>query len=194
MNKLNLLNKIDLKLKQKSIFCMTSWINNKLIDLEARDGNNLNESAATESILREIRQTNISTFIDRDLVSQQIKGFSNKEIKYFFKGYLFLQINSILNIAEPINNKSTTVEKELGKIESKFLEDDEEKDEPKLNEKSLLMFSLSNGSNEFFGCEYEKIDLLKDLVVPKYQKIIIGPELEIRRGYIYLRNSTFSLL
>ena len=56
------------------------------------------------------------------------------------------------------------------------------------------MFSLSNGSNEFFGCEYEKIDLLKDLVVPKYQKIIIGPELEIRRGYIYLRNSTFSLL
>ena len=113
MNKLNLLNKIDLKLKQKSIFCMTSWINNKLIDLEARDGNNLNESVATESILREIRQANISTFIDRDLVSQQIKGFSNKEIKYFFKGYLFLQINSILNIAEPINNKSTTVEKEL---------------------------------------------------------------------------------
>ena len=194
MNKLNLLNKIDLKLKQKSIFCMTSWINNKLIDLGARDGNNLNESVATESILREIRQTNISTFIDRDLISQQIKGFSNKEIKYFFKGYLFLQINSILNIAEPINNKSTTVEKEPGKIESKFLEDDEEKDEPKLNEKSLLMFSLSNGSNEFFGCEYEKIDLLKDLVVPKYQKIIIGPEIEIRRGYIYLRNSTFSLL
>ena len=175
---------------------MKNWISSQISTLITLN-NRITEVQLNSYIMNEISKKDINSFIDKNQISELTKGLFESKIKSnIHKGYFFIQIEKFINIADPlviINNQSEEIEK----LESKFLANEEEEDPEILQKndlKSLLKFTFSNGNEEFYGYEYEKLDLLTDFTINKFQKIILGPEIEIRRGLIYLRNLNFSLL
>jgi len=147
--------------------------------------------------MKEICENDIHTYIDKTLVSNTFKNLSNKNNKFsLYKGFLFTQIQDFTNISEPSFNK-TIKDDEKSKVDLKFLSNEYDADEEETTKtftRSLMRMLLSNGCEEVFGCEYEKLNLVESDLIGKSKKVLIGPEFEVRRGYIYLRNSNFALL
>lgn len=193
MNVVKLMTKIDSRLKQRGIFCIDSWLSERINKISSK----YDENYLYDHIMKEICENDIQTYIDKTLVSNEFKNVLDKNNKYsLYKGFLFTQIQDFTNISEPSMNK-TMKDEEKSKVDLKFLSNEDDADEEettKTNTRSLMRLLLSNGCEEVFGCEYEKLNVLESAVISKPNKVLIGPEFEVRRGYIYLRNSNFSLL
>lgn len=185
--------KLDQILVNKKIFCRETWLRSKVNELTSTN-------TIEEDLLKEINRTDINDFIDKE----RLEKYSNlkshldfaTKLSHVNNKFLLFQITGNCNIAEPSNKIDKNGENldVLDQFESKFLQGDEEV--KKNFEKVVLKLQMTDGLNVCYGFEYETVKIISELLGGdnKFPKIIVGPNLEIRRGIIYLNNSNTRLL
>jgi hypothetical protein len=180
-------------LTNKYIFCKQDWLKEKIELYKTKN-------KIEDLIYQETLSNDINSFIDSDKVNSYLdlsKYNDLQDEKHIIKGkYVFSQINSFTNIAEPKDSteeKEEDNEEENEQFESKYLQS-EEGEKAKV-EKLIFKLGLFNGKDEFIGFEYEPIKPLPKLLMNnKFCKVLIGPTIEVRRGIYYLKNDNFKFL
>lgn len=194
----SLLNKVEQFLQKNYIYCTKSFLKNKIEAFK-------NLPKLEEKILEVIRTEDINSFIDKEKIgnfklAESCKyDVKNVKIKY----NLLFQIDGYSNIAEPLekNNKANEANNnenldELDNFESNYLQGDGEEN-VKQTEKVILKIKLTNGVDTLYGFEYEELTDLKKFLATKdnkFVKIIVGPEVEVRRGILYLSQKNVKLI
>lgn len=183
------LDQIRLDFQRQFIFLNYEWISSLyqsyIVDQEYRKDKFL------LFLKQQIIDLNISVFIDYQQI-KSINEINNFDIKVnMIKGYYFLQILQIGNISEPKKLYSSNIDV-VEKIDNKYLRSEEEN---KVQEKqsSLNKMLLTDGRDEILAFEYEKIPFINISMMTKQQKVLIGPEVEIRRGIMYLTQKNIKL-
>ena len=119
--------------------------------------------------------------------------------------YIFAQIISIRNIAISKEEAKYKEYDNLDEIEdedndiddNKYLQGNEEK--TLKTEKIYYKFGFSStGDDLFYGFEYNQFsqeihERLANIKGPNYIKVLLGPNIEVRRGIFYLNNDNFIL-
>jgi predicted amino acid racemase len=186
------LKKVEQFLESKFIFCTKNWLKDK-VEIHK------NSNKIEDKILSEIISSDISNFIDIEKVTAhcKISDFAKFDIKEKkINKNIFFQIKGYSNIAEPSEkvDKSGDIDV-LENFDSKYLQSEGE--ENKKSEKVVLKFELTDGVETIYGFEYEDLkDLKKNLISSenKFVKVVVGPNFEVRRGIIYLKNDNINLL
>lgn len=184
--------KVEQFLESKFIFCTNKWLKDKV---EIHQNSNKIE----DKILSEIISNDISKFIDTEKVTNfcKLSDFAKFDIKEKkINKNIFFQIKGYSNIAEPSEkvDKSGDIDV-LENFDSKYLQSEGE--EIKKSEKIVLKFELTNGVDTIYAFEYEDLKDLKKYLIStenKFVKIVVGPNIEIRRGIVYLKNDNLNLL
>ena len=187
----NTLQQIKKNISSKNIFLLDSWLNEKY-NLFKED---YNDSTLLEKrIMNEIDLTDIDLLIDKQKVISIRDKVQFNVKQSLLNQYLFCQIVSINNIGDVTHQQEGHLD-EIEKIDNKYLrtDDDEEKNKVQEKKKVVYKFELTTGVDIFYGFEYEKIDCLSNLQFTKYKKVMIGKDIEIRRGILYLKQSNFRL-
>lgn len=196
MNATKRLSLIEELLSKRGIFCKRNWLQ-ELIDSPPL----INQEAKLleEHVLKQIKLRDISSFIDAEIIEKMFR-FQRASSFKIFKGRCLAQILEFKDISKPSPKVKDKTKDSIEKIDNKFLTIDEEEEEQESqnlkgkNEKSLYKFLLSNGVEDFFAYEYEKQeDLILDSRTEK-QKVILGPEIEVRGGLVFLRKGTMNIL
>lgn len=177
----------------KYIYATISYMNNLPSHIKA----------SNDLLLNHFSQTGISLYIDKDKVlsnfDSSLYNFNNK-FSAFTNKYIFVQITGLDNIGSPKENFNKVDYDNLDEVDdddNKFLQGTET--ESKKIEKIIWFFSFTTyGEDKIYGFEYEKFNsrLIEKINKIKGQssvKAIIGPNFEIRRGYIYLTNNNFDI-
>ena len=194
----SLLNKVEQYLQKNSIYCTKSFLKSKIEIFK-------NLPKLEEKILEVIKTENIENFIDKE----KMKSFKLSESckfdvkKTIIKNNLIFQIEGYSNIAEPLEkvNKANEANSEnldeVDNFESNYLQGDGEEN-VKQTEKVILKIKLINGVDTLYGFEYEELTELKKFFTTakdnKFVKIIVGPEVEVRRGILYLSQKNVKLI
>lgn len=158
------------------------------------------DSMGQAQIFNFLLKEDLLLYVDKDKAISHIDiskyDFPSKVLNISNKLF-FAQILSYSNIAEPVSNgeKGEDNLDVLEKTESKFLQGDNEGG--KKAEKVIYKFQLTDGVCNFFGFEYEPLvnlqNTLKD-INNKYPKVMIGPNVEIRRGIFYFNKNNFKIV
>lgn len=187
----NMLKRIDQYLVKQYIYCNRNWLLSKIEEYKS-------SKKIEDDIYKEVIKSDINEFADTERIKDAYKiaeslDFSIKHT--VIKDFMFMQINGSSNIAEPSEKSGGDDEENLDVVEnfeSKYLQSE---DEVKVKtEKIILKFEMSNGVDLLYGFEYEMLKDIKKILNDKYPKILIGPNLEARRGVLYLRNNNVKLL
>jgi hypothetical protein len=193
----SLLNKVEQYLQKNSIYCTKTFLKNKIELFK-------NIPKLEEKILEVIKTEDIENFIDKE----KMKSFKLSESckfdikKSIIKNNLLFQIDGYSNIAEPLEkvNKANEANENLDEtdnFESNYLQGDGEEN-VKQTEKVILKIKLINGVDTLYGFEYEELTELKRFLTAnkenKFVKIIVGPEIEVRRGIFYLSQKNVKLI
>ena len=173
--------------------------------------NSLSEEVKSNNNLlyNKLINENITNFIDKE----KVKNRFNSEIytleepfKLIENEYIFAQIMSIRNIAISIEEAKYKEYDNLDEIDdedndiddNKYLQGNEEKSLK--TEKIYYKFGLSStGDDLFYGFEYNQFshelhDKLSNIEGRNYIKVLLGPNIEVRRGIFYLNNDNFKIL
>ena len=165
--------------------------------------------SSNEALYKHLIKENILNFIDK----VKIKNYFDST-KYTFEQslqkienkYIFAQIMSLRNVAI---SKEETKHKEydnLDEIEdedndiddNKYLQGSEEK--TLKTEKIYYKFGFTTtGDDIFYGFEYNQFnqeihDKLSNIKGPEFFKVLLGPNIEVRRGIFYLNTNNFKIL
>ena len=181
------------------IFVSDNFINS--LPEEIKSNNN--------SLYNKLINENITNFIDKE----KTKNYFNSEIftleepfKLIENKYIFAQIISIRNIAISKEEAKYKEYDNLDEIEdedndiddNKYLQGNEEK--TLKTEKIYYKFGFSStGDDLFYGFEYNQFsqeihERLANIKGPNYIKVLLGPNIEVRRGIFYLNNDNFKIL
>ena len=181
------------------IFVSDNFINS--LPEEIKSNNN--------SLYNKLINESITNFID----IEKTKNYFNSEIftleepfKLIENKYIFAQIISIRNIAISKEEAKYKEYDNLDEIEdedndiddNKYLQGNEEK--TLKTEKIYYKFGFSStGDDLFYGFEYNQFsqeihDRLANIKGPNYIKVLLGPNIEVRRGIFYLNNDNFKIL
>ena len=155
-------------------------------------------------LLKNLIENNIDEFIDKDKIKQNLDlsqfTILNK-VNYIKQKYIFAQIIGRENIAEKKNIYDDDGSDNLDvieKTEHKFLQGED--NESNKFKKIVWNFAFNDGNTKFFGFEYQEfnrdtIERIKNMnEKDKFMKVIIGPNVEIRRGIMYLNKDNFSII
>ena len=162
-----------------------------------------------DKLYKHLLESDIKNYIDKFKVQNNFNSliYDIHNIKSIINNkYIFAQIVSARNVAI---SKEETKQKEydnLDEIEdedniiddNKYLQGDNEqvKKAERINYK--LGFT-STGDDLFYGFEYSQFskaihDKLSSLNVSHCLKVILGPNIEVRRGIFFLNNNNFNIL
>jgi hypothetical protein len=187
----NILQVINNNFQNSHIFLKNSWLEDRYNYYKS----SINDINSIErKIKADICLCDIETIIDKEKVVPLGDDVSLNVKQTIIKRPIFCQIDAIANIGDASHKQEGNLD-EIEKIDNKFLRTDEEQERSKKSEKEkvILKFHLNNGIEQFFGFEFDKIPCLFNFSFPKFQKIIIDKEVEVRRGIFYLKLSNFNL-
>ena len=151
----------------------------------------------------------ISNFIDKEKAKSYFdsdKYTLEEPVQKIENKYIFAQIITIRNIAISKEEAKYKEYDNLDEIEdedndiddNKYLQGNEEK--TLKTEKIYYKFGFSStGDNIFYGFEYNQFsheihDKLSNIKGPNLFKVLLGPNIEVRRGIFYLNNDNFKIL
>ena len=118
-----------------------------------------------------------------------------KDVQHFIDIYINgnLKKNKLKKTeAKQKNEKNEENLEEAENFESKYLQNEGE--EKVKTERVVLKLQLTNGEDTFFGFEYEILKSLNNILNEKFPKLLIGPNVEVRRGIFYLKNNNVKFL
>ena len=178
----------------KYIFISNDYLNK--LDSSIKGNQNL--------LLKNLIENNIEEYIDKEKTKKNLDlsqyTILNK-LSFIKEKYIFAQIIGRENIAEKKNNYEDEDCDNLDvieKTEHKFLQGDD--NESNKFKKIVWNFAFNDGNTQFFGFEYkefnkETLERIKRMdEKDKFIKVIIGPNVEIRRGIFYLTKDNFRII
>lgn len=185
-----MLKKVDQFLVSKSIFCNADWLKSKIQVLRL-------SSKIEEEVYKEVLATDLNTYVDQNRALNHcsltfFNSFDNE--KSNFDKAIFTQLVGYHNIAEPSfkNSEAGLDQVDENEFESRYLQGEDER-KPKA-EKVVLKLQLTNGVETIYGFEYEVLKNLNVTINKPFPKLIIGPNVEVRRGIFFLKNNNVKLL
>ena len=162
-----------------------------------------------EKLYKHLINTNISNYIDKDKVRNHFKSeMYNLEVpvKKIENKYIFAQVISLRNIAISKEEAKYKEYDNLDEIEDEDNDIDDNKYLQGNDEKNIKTSKIyykfeftSTGDDSFYGFEYDQFsqgihDKLANLKGPIILKVLLGPNIEVRRGIFYLNNNNFKIL
>ncbi len=178
----------------KYIFISNDYLNK--LDSSIKGNQNL--------LLKNLIENNIEEYIDKEKTKKNLDlsqyTILNK-LSFIKEKYIFAQIIGRENIAEKKNNYEDEDCDNLDvieKTEHKFLQGDD--NESNKFKKIVWNFAFNDGNTQFFGFEYkefnkETLERIKRMdEKDKFIKVIIGPNVEVRRGIFYLTKDNFRII
>mgnify|MGYP003571572288 CR=1 FL=1 len=162
-----------------------------------------------EALYKHLVNENISNYIDKE----KVKAYFNSELynleeplQKIENKYIFCQVISVRNIAISKEEAKYKEYDNLDEIEdedndiddNKYLQGNDEKNQK--TSKIIYKFEFtSTGDDLFYGFEYNQFshqthDKLSNITKSNLLKILLGPNIEVRRGIFYLNDSNFKIL
>ena len=178
----------------KYIFISNDYLNK--LDSSIKGNQNL--------LLKNLIENNIEEYIDKEKTKKNLDLSQYKilnKLSFIKEKYIFAQIIGRENIAEKKNNYEDEDCDNLDvieKTEHKFLQGDD--NESNKFKKIVWNFAFNDGNTQFFGFEYkefnkETLERIKRMdEKDKFIKVIIGPNVEVRRGIFYLTKDNFRII
>ena len=162
-----------------------------------------------DKLYKHLINLNISNYIDK----AKVKSYFNSEIytleepiKKIENKYIFAQLISIRNIAISKEEAKYKEYDNLDVIEDEDNDIDDNKYLQRNDEKNIKTSKIyykigftTTGDDLFYGFEYNQFsqeihDKLANLNTPVLLKVLLGPNIEVRRGIFYLDNNNFKIL
>ncbi len=177
-------------LETNNIYILENWLQERY-ELYIKTEND--PKTIEKNIQNDIKSTDIEEFIDKQKVGSIQDKISFDVKQSLIKRKVFCQIQAFANIGDATHKQHGNLD-EIEKIDNKYLRTDEE-EQIKNYEKERFVYKLqlTNGKETFYGFEFEKITSLNNMELNKFQKVIIGDNIEVRRGVLYLKPSNFSI-
>ena len=155
-------------------------------------------------LLKNLIENNIDEYVDKEKTKQNLDlsqfTILNK-LSYIKEKYIFAQIIGRENIAEKKNiydDDDCDNLDVIEKTEHKFLQGED--NEINKFKKIVWNFAFNDGNTKFFGFEYQEfnrdtVERIKNMnEKDKFMKVIIGPNVEVRRGVFYLNKDNFTII
>ena len=183
----------------KYIYILDSYINS--LNVEIKSDNN--------KLYKNLLETRISTYIDKDKVKNNFNSemYNLDLVKSLITNkYIFAEILSLRNIAVSTEETKLKEYDNLDEVEDEENELDDNKylqgDEEKITKTEKIMYKFeftTTGDDSFYGFEYSQFnndihEKLSSIKGPSVIKVLLGPNIEVRRGIFYLNNQNFKLL
>ena len=162
-----------------------------------------------EALYKHIIGENILNFIDKERVKNNFNSETynlEEPVQKIENKYIFAQIITIRNIAISKEEAKYKEYDNLDEIEDEDNDIDDNKylqgnDEKNLKTaKIIYKFGFSStGEDIFYGFEYNQfsqqiLDKISNIKGSNLFKVILGPNIEVRRGIFYLNNTNFKIL
>ena len=181
------------------IFISSNYLN--FLPIEIKSNN--------EALYNHLINENISNYIDKE----KVKAYFNSEIynleepfQKIENKYIFCQVISVRNIAiskeeakyKEYDNLDEIEDEDNDMDDNKYLQGNEEKNQ----KTSKIIFKIefsSTGDDLFYGFEYNQFshqihDKLSSVKKTNSLKVLLGPNIEVRRGIFYLNDSNLKIL
>ena len=181
------------------IFISSNYLN--FLPIEIKSNN--------EALYNHLINENISNYIDKE----KAKAYFDSELynleeplQKIENKYIFCQVISVRNIAISKEEAKYKEYDNLDEIEdedndfddNKYLQGNDEKNQ----KTSKIIFKIefsSTGDDLFYGFEYNQFshqihDKLSNVKKTNSLKVLLGPNIEVRRGIFYLNDSNFKIL
>ena len=181
------------------IFISSNYLN--FLPIEIKSNN--------EALYNHLINENISNYIDKE----KVKAYFNSEIynleepfQKIENKYIFCQVISVRNIAiskeeakyKEYDNLDEIEDEDNDMDDNKYLQGNDEKNQ----KTSKIIFKIefsSTGDDLFYGFEYNQFshqihDKFSSVKKTNSLKVLLGPNIEVRRGIFYLNDSNLKIL